>query len=148
MRIFLPATASELRAPELAPRRVHAVTDDLRADFPDYDDEDLEFAAQSAAAAESLHILRYDRSQLPVRVVLAADVDKNFLAPAKEATYASAVDLTQPVAWEDVVCLFVDEAAARELIETARVDDVDLDAPMLWYDRSELDALTDSLLGD
>jgi hypothetical protein len=149
MRIYLPATAADLRAAELSPRYAHAVTDALRAEYPDADIDVLEFHAQSNAALGSLHLLRHDLDAPPVRVVVAADVPDALLGKVVDPPVVSAVALSEPVTWRDVVCVFADEAAARPLIEQARAEATKvIDADLLWYDRSEVEVLADSLLSD
>ena len=60
VRIYLPASLDELdpASGPLSARRAHAVTPALRAMFPDEDDEGLEYAAQLAAADDSLGAAR------------------------------------------------------------------------------------------
>ena len=59
MRIYLPASLDQLdpASGPLTARRAHAVTPALRAMFSDEDDEGLEYAAQLAAADDSLELL-------------------------------------------------------------------------------------------
>ena len=68
VRIYLPASLDQLdpASGPLTARRAHAVTPALRAMFPDEDDEGLEYAAQLAAADDSLELLgeRPDAPQL------------------------------------------------------------------------------------
>ena len=149
MRIYLPATAADLRAAELSPRYAHAVTDALRDEYPDADIDVLEFHAQSNAALGSLHLLRHDLDAPPVRVVVAADVPDALLGKVADPPVASALALSEPVTWRDVVCVFADEDTARPLVEQARVEATKaVDADLLWYDRSEVEALADSLFSE
>ena len=148
VRIYLPASLDQLD-PASGPftaRRAHAVTPALRALFPDEDDEGLEFAAQLAAADDSL--------ELPAR------------APGRSAAAVRRVAPTSPTrrssrghgrrgraqrrradrhGWPqaDVICVHVDEPAAAADVDAAaggdeaaveRLDERDL----LWYDASEL----------
>lgn len=146
MRIYLPASLDELdpASRPLSARRAHAVTPALRAMFPDEDDEGLEYAAQLAAADDSLELLgeRPDSPQL--RCVVSADVaDAAVLALSDEDDVPSAVELTRAVPQTDVICAHVDEPAAAPDVAlaaggddeaAARLDERDL----LWYDATEL----------
>ena len=153
MRIYLPATLLELTpaadgtlAP-LAPRRAHTVTRELRELFPDDDDEGLEYAAQLAAADDSLERLRADPSAPRLRLVLTAEVPDGVVARVDDdEAAASAVDLTASVGWAAVACGHVDEPDARPDVAAAligapaaveRLDERDL----LWYDASELSVI-------
>lgn len=145
MRIYLPATAADLRAPEVSLRPAHAVTDTLASAYPDADIEELEFFAQEAAAAASLRILRLDHGAPAVRVVIAAEVDPTCVTDSRR--YPSEVELLCALTWDSVVCVFADEAAARPLIDQARQqEEPQLDVALLWYDASEIDDLAQDLL--
>lgn len=146
MRIYLPASLDELdpAAGPLEPRRVHAVTPALRAMFPDEDDEGLEFAAQLAAADDSLERLgvRPDAPQL--RVVVSVDVpDAAVLEVVADDDVPSAVELTRAVPQSDVICVHVDEpGAASDVVLAAGGDEAAVDRlderDLLWYDASEV----------
>ena len=153
MRIYLPATLLEL-APAadgtltpLAPRRAHTVTRELRELFPDDGDEGLEYAAQLAAADDSLVRLRVTPTAPRLRLVLTAEVPEGAVAPVDDDDAApSAVELTAHVEWDAVACGHVDEPDARPDVAAAltgaaaaveRLDERDL----LWYDASELAAI-------
>ncbi|MBO3083898.1 DUF6912 family protein [Cellulomonas fengjieae] len=146
MRIYLPASLDQLdpAAGPFAARRAHAVTPALRAMFPDEDDEGLEFAAQLAAADDSLELLgaRPDAPQL--RLVVSVDVpDGAVREVSSDDDVPSAVELTQDVPQSDVICVHVDEpAAAGDVVLAAAGDDAAVDRlderDLLWYDASEL----------
>lgn len=145
MRIYLPATLSELADPEgLGPRVVHAVTPGLRAALPDEDEEGLEYAAQLLAADDSLDLID---DGAPRRLVVAADVAEEAVVPLDDDDAApSAMRLLEPVVWEDVACAHVDEAAAAaDVTATLAGDEVAADRlaerDLLWYDVSELPGL-------
>lgn len=145
MRIYLPATLSELADPEgLGPRVVHAVTPGLRAALPDEDEEGLEYAAQLLAADDSLDLID---DGAPRRLVVAADVAEEAVVPLDDDDAApSAMRLLEPVVWEDVACGHVDEeAAAADVTATLAGDEVAADRlaerDLLWYDVSELPGL-------
>ncbi|RYV50172.1 DUF6912 family protein [Pengzhenrongella frigida] len=153
MRIYLPATLLDLASTppggrlELGPRRAHAVTPALRAMFPDDEDEGLEFAAQLAAADDSLELLAAAPTAPRLRLVLTADVaDSAVTVVVDPDAVPSAVELHQSVPWDAIACGHVDEPAAAPDVVAAltgdeaaveRLDEQDL----LWYDASELDAI-------
>ena len=95
MRIYLPATMAELADPTgLGPRVVHAVTPALRVALPDEDEEGLEFSAQLLAADDSLELIGEQAAGVVLRrVVVAADVDADDVAPFDESEMPSAVRL-------------------------------------------------------
>ncbi|GEK21594.1 DUF6912 family protein [Cellulomonas xylanilytica] len=146
MRIYLPASLDQLEPASgpLTPRRAHAVTPALRAMFPDEDDEGLEYAAQLAAADDSLALLA-DAPEAPqLRCVVSVDVaDAAVAVVSGDDDVPSAVELTRAVPQSDVICAHVDEpgaaadvtlAAAGDEAAGERLDERDL----LWYDASEL----------
>jgi hypothetical protein len=150
VRIYLPVTLLDVDAagaaptgtPTLAARRAHAVTPALRELFPEEDDEGLEYAAQLAAADDSLELLGAAADAPRLRVVLSADVDAGAVSVLDDEI-PSAVEVTTPVAWTAVVCAHVDEPdAAPDVVEALtgdedaveRLDERDL----LWYDATEL----------
>ncbi|WP_315097577.1 DUF6912 family protein [uncultured Cellulomonas sp.] len=149
MRIYLPASLDQLgtSAGPLAARRVHAVTPALRALFPDEDDEGLEFAAQLAAADDSLELLatRPDAPQL--RLVVSADVPDAVLQPlTDEEDVPSAVELVAEVEQSDVICVHVDEpGASADVVRAAHGDEDAVDRlderDLLWYDATELGSI-------
>ena len=153
MRIYLPATLLDLDLPgagprpDLAPRRVHAVTPALRAMFPDDDDEGLEFAAQLAAADDSLELLAATPAAPRLRLVLTAEVSDDAVAGVDPGdAVPSAVDLLVGVEWDAIACGHVDEPAAAPDVVGAIEGDDDAaerldERDLLWYDATELDAI-------
>ena len=149
MRIYLPATLDEIdpSAGPLTARTVHAVTPALREMFPDEDDEGLEFAAQLAAADDSLALLGVRPEAPRMRLVVSVDVaedDVRHLDADDEVP--SAVALLHQVDLDDIACVHVDEpglgadvdgAAAGDDAAIERLDEHDL----LWYDASELGSI-------
>ncbi|MDN5892765.1 MAG: hypothetical protein L0H93_01965 [Nocardioides sp.] len=138
VRVYLPVTRDELarlveerRLP--GPREGHAVTDMLRAEWPDGDDEGWEYAAMQAAAADSWH-LRVE-GDVPRRFVVAADVSS---VAAGQADDVTAVQVEFDVVWKNV-------AAAHADTDDLDGDPTALDAPdieLAWYATQELADLT------
>ena len=153
-RIYLPATLAQVRAAqpgEQVPTLLgHAVTGQLRTETAgeDYQDEELEYLAQLAAAAESLEFIAADPQAPQLRVVLSADVPDDVLGARsaagsqQEGLAASAVELTQPVAWSKVVCAHVDEVASAGLVAQvlagadAALEEL-FEQDLLWWDATE-----------
>ena len=150
MRIYLPATLDQIEpaAGPLTPRRVHAVTPALRAMFPDEDDEGLEFAAQLAAADDSLALLGELPGAPRARLVVSVDVSEDDVRPLlDDDEVPSALDLLRAVDRDDIACVHVDEPGVGADVDAAitgddaaieRLDERDL----LWYDASELGQLS------
>lgn len=146
MRLYLPATASDLREPEgIAPRWAHAVTRALRAELPDEDEEGLEMTATLAAADESVRLIAADGS-VPRRVVVVADVPDDAVRVPEvlgEEQLPTAVEVVTTVPWGDVVTLHVDEPGAAGDVRAAAAGDDDAleraaERDLLWYDVVEL----------
>ena len=57
MRIYIPATAADLSAPEISARPAHAATAQLARALPEEDEEGLEMSASLCAADASLVLL-------------------------------------------------------------------------------------------
>ena len=170
MRVYLPGTIALLEQLEkeraVPAGRGYAVTEALRAWYLEGDEEELEYAALTAAARASLRLLAADPG-LPeartLRVVLAADVpDARIRAGAAESADPGVIDITEPVRLIDIASLHVDEAAARVAVRAAlaglavlaaadpaegdpeavlAVDAVE-DFDLLWYGAQELGDLT------
>ncbi|KAE8763930.1 DUF6912 family protein [Georgenia thermotolerans] len=155
MRVYLPATAADLREERgVGPRWAHAVTAALRGALPDEDDEGLEMTATLAAADESVERLAADGS-LPRRVVVAADVpDASVRAPEVlgEEQLETAVEVVAPVPWSAVVAIFVDEPEAADDVAAAAAGNEQAleraaERDLLWYDVVELADLRRELAG-
>ena len=147
MRLYLPATATDLRDPAgITPRWAHAVTPALRVELPDEDEEGLEMTATLAAADESVRLIAADGS-VPRRVVVVADVgDAAVQVPEVlgEEQLPTAVELVSTVRWFDVVTLHVDEPEAAGDVRAAAAGDDDAleraaERDLLWFDVVELD---------
>jgi hypothetical protein len=119
MRIFIPVSQAMLRTLVRdgalpGPLDACAVTDALRAWYPEGDDEDLEFAAQSRAADLCLPLIVDD---VPLRrLVLAADtlVER---APAVDELVG--VRAISGLTLDTVVALFADSPEAEPALRAA-----------------------------
>jgi hypothetical protein len=149
VRLYLPVTLLDVDAaasrPDVDVRRAHAVTPALRELFPDDDDEGLEYAAQLAAADDSLELLASTADAPRLRVVLSADVEDGAVTVLADEI-PSAVELAGPVPWTAVVCAHVDEPAATDDVTQALTGDEEAverldERDLLWYDATELDTI-------
>ena len=77
MRIYIPATAADLSAPEISACSAHAATAQLVRVLPEEDEEGLEMSASLCAADASLVLLAEPSADGAAdrRIVIAADVD-------------------------------------------------------------------------
>jgi hypothetical protein len=157
VRVYVPSSlrlqAQLLRSGGVGPVPLlgHAVTDALRAAFPEGDEEEWEYAAMTAAAQDSLGLLGAE--DVPRRVVVAVDAEDALPVEGHEPTLVevpSVVPLRRLAAVhvdsedaEDAVC------AAREAWPDAEAGDVDaarflercLDHELGWYAAQEIGAL-------
>lgn len=158
MRLYLPATLDELDSLDggtmtVEPRRAHAATQALVAALADEDVDDIEeveFAAQLAAADDSVVLIAGKPSVAWLRVVLSVDVPDSAVVPASptadedpEDVPLSAVDVTERLTGVAVVCAHVDEPEAAADVQAVLGGDEDamerlVDRDLLWYDASEL----------
>lgn len=136
VRIYVPLGGGALRrlaesgfvgASVEAPVEAFAVTDELTAEAPALDEEDLEYAAfvDAVAAASDQRDQRGDR-----RLVLAGDADPEMLRPGAGAS--SAVRLVDNLPISRIASFHVDEAGPHP---GAAQDEAD---SLLWYDVTEL----------
>ncbi|WP_420110790.1 DUF6912 family protein [Pseudactinotalea sp.] len=148
MRIYLPATAADLARPEgVGARAAHAVTPALRAASPGEKDEDLEVPAFLAAADASLASL--EPSDVPRRLVIAADVPTAEPTSGEDLTEVSAPD----VPWSAVVSIHADDPDDGEAADLVRAavggDEEAIEAAgeldLLWFDASEREMLRELL---
>src|SRR5699024_3877684 len=132
MRIYLPATVSDLDAPHLSARTAFAVTEGVRHVAPSEDDEGCEFLAFLAGADAAI-----DEGEV-TRIVIAAD------APASETKGTGVVEVDE-VDWADVVSIHIDDLSDAMLltdINSAQAEDgaardrVNA-ADLRWYDGAE-----------
>lgn len=145
MRIYLPATRSDLDSDTLSSDRAHAVTAQLRRALPDDDEEMLELVAFLAAADDSVRLIA-QRDDDPARYVFAADVPESQVAAARDDEIETVVALSAPVAWSSVVAIHTDEEqAALDVHAAAQGDDEAFERlgerELLWFDVTERDAL-------
>ncbi|NYD49502.1 hypothetical protein BJY14_005485 [Actinomadura luteofluorescens] len=169
MRVYLPSTLTLLAgvhaAREIgpAPLAAHAVTPALREWYAGGDQEELEYAAMSAAARASLRLLAADPSVPRRRVVLAAEVPDDQVSWARgDAALGNGdralVQIAAPVAWKRIASGHVDDPdaapdvdAAAEALAAADAGDEDarftVDGAegheLLWYATQELVHLLD-----
>lgn len=158
MRVYLAATVPLLARLErdggLELHVGYAVTPSLRAWYSEGDEEELEYAALTAAARASLRLLA-DQPEAPRRrVVVAADVpEARVAAPAGGESEPGVIEITGLVRLVDIAALHVDEAAAEHAVAAAAeasgpadkgdgdaaftVDAVE-DYDLLWYAAQEL----------
>jgi hypothetical protein len=163
MRIYLPATLPRLVAAldegHFEADVAYAVTPTLREWYIEGDLDELEYAAATAAARASLHLLADAASEeVPARrVVVAADVPDATVRPAPDAGRA-AVRLGAPVPMRQVVSAHVDDASARHdvrravaALHAAEAGDEDArflldsveDHELAWYAAQELAVLVE-----
>jgi len=159
VRVYLPSTlpalAAALTAGSVESPVGYAVTPALREWYTEGDEEELEYAATTAAARASLRRLALDGT--PRRVVLAVDVADASARPAPDVDRA-AVRLRDPVAVSQVVSALVDDPTAvpdvrQALGSLAAADAGDEDAAFVvesvedhelgWYAAQELAALVE-----
>ena len=160
MRLYIPATLADLTvtpvasegdgsdpAPALSARRAHAVTPALRDALPDEDEETWEYAAQLAAADDSLVRLAGEPDSPTLRLVLAVDVEPDAVGPvapgAGDDVAPSAVELLVSVTWAELACAHVDEVEAAADVRAALDGDDEAferlaERDLLWYDATEL----------
>lgn len=164
MRIYIPVTLSGLRAVvtdrEARPQGgvVFGVTDDLRQEYADADDEELEYLAMSDAGRACLRLLASaPPDEPPMRVVIAADVPVAESMPHRDR---AAARVTDPVLWKQIASFHLDGAEAAEVVRAAVavIDEADLgdddaefavgtaeDAALAWYAPGEIAYLIEDL---
>jgi hypothetical protein len=129
-----------------APLRAHAVTEAARAALPDGDEEELEYAALTAAALESCRLATLDADWQ--RVVVAADVDASVVRP--RGTEPTSVEVTVEIALRQCASVHVDDSSAKPDVTAARstlaadgqpsTDVLELldDHELLWFATQEI----------
>jgi hypothetical protein len=131
MRVYLPSTlpalARVLAAGEItpAPLSAYAVTPALREWYADADQEELEYAALTAAARESLRLLAGDPGAPPRRVVLAVELPDQAVghepgdAALTDEEQRATVRLSGPVPLKRIVSGHIDDPDAAGDIREA-----------------------------
>jgi hypothetical protein len=129
VRVYLPATTTVLRTlvddGRLAgPHTAFAVTPQLREFYersdPDADQEELEYAALLTAARASLRLLDVDPTAARRRIVLAADVPDDQVAPMDDPhVERGAVRIASDVRMRDVASAHIDGSDAEEDVRAA-----------------------------
>jgi hypothetical protein len=129
----------------------HALTDEVREQLAELGEEELEYAALSAAAQESLALLGEDDQ--PRRVVVVAEAPSVLAVPGAEP---SLVEVDQVIPLAKVVAVHVDSEdaaadveAARGALDAARAGDAEaeatvdrcLDHELGWFATQEIGAL-------
>ena len=156
VRVYVPTTRTLLRdvlASGVAATEgasAYAVTDAVRSELPDVDEEDREYVASSAAAQASVRLLRPDEP--PRRAVLAVDVAS--VREAQDPDDPARVVLGK-VATRQVAALLLDSADAGPSVDAARRAVLDgsgdaalllelcLDHELGWWAAQEMAALLD-----
>ncbi|USR79668.1 DUF6912 family protein [Arcanobacterium pinnipediorum] len=142
MRIYIPLTLSDLSAPRVSARRVHAVTAELRAMITDEDNEGYEYIATLAAADDSLRLLDKN-STLPLRrVVGVAEVADNIVRPVRQPQLPTEQDVIADLEWNEIESFHIDAPGSESLVARALNGDEEAflatgDIELLWYDISE-----------
>ena len=129
-RVYVPLTSTLLarlvgEGRLDGPFRAHAVTDALRVEWPDGDDEAWEYAALMAAAATSAGLR--GSGDTPRRFVIAADVPSVVPVPGEDPTL---VDVAADIPWKNVAAAHVDTAD--------RADDAEEDDDLAWFATQEI----------
>lgn len=165
MRVYVPATLALLQQ-LVADRTLHArsgtafaVTPTLREAYAQGDDDELADVALREAALASLRLLAGEgTSDLPPRrAVVEVEVDEASPRPDLDD---AVVRLAGPIAFDDVVAAYVDNADAESAVLAAidAVDEADLgdedaeltvgdaqDHDLAWYAAQELPFLLELL---
>ena len=165
MRVYVPATLAMLQQ-LVADRLLHvrngtafAVTPTLREAYAEGDDDELAEVVLRDAAVASLRLMAGEgTSELPPRrAVVVADVEG---ATARPDLDDAVVRLSAPIAYDDVVAAYVDNADAEpavlqaiEAVDAADLGDEDAefivgdaqDHDLAWYAPQELPFLLELL---
>lgn len=133
LRVYVPTTHAGLgalvetgRMP--GPLAAHAVTEALRREWPEADDEQAEYAALMAAAATSRELAAATGERR--RTVLAADVADEVVVTVISDVDPTLVTLTADVSWRQVGAALLDAA-----------DDAADDDDLAWFATQEIAGL-------
>jgi hypothetical protein len=166
MRVYFPSTLNELaeilrdRKLGPVPLTAYAVTPALREWYASADLEELEYAAMTEAAKDSLRLLADDSGAPSRRVVIAAEVPEDAIAYGSgdvvDSENRALVRVTQPIAFDRIASGHVDDAEAEPDVRAARAAVADADAgdddarftvdgaaghELMWYATQELSQL-------
>jgi hypothetical protein len=165
VRVYVPATLAMLQQ-LVADRSLHvrngtafAVTPTLREAYAEGDDDELADVALRDAALASLRLLAGEgiSSLPPRRAVVVAEVEG---AAARPDLDDAVVRLSEPIAYDQVIAAYVDNADAEsavvpaiEAVDTADLGDEDAefivgdaqDHDLAWYAPQELPFLLELL---
>ena len=165
MRVYIPATLAMLQQ-LVADRSLHArsgtafaVTPTLREAYAEGDDDELADVALRDAALASLRLLAGEGTSdlAPRRAVVVAQVED---ATARPDLDDAVVRLSGPIAYDDVIAAYVDNADAEpavlpaiEAVDAADLGDDDAefivgdaqDHDLAWYAPQELPFLLELL---
>lgn len=120
-RVYLPSTLTRLRDAARSgtvgapPVLGHAVTEALRAEDEQGDDEVGEYAAMTAAAQDSLGLLAADDP--PRRVVIV--VDSEAVVPVETGGVTTLVELREAVPAGTIAAVHVDDVEAEPAVVAA-----------------------------
>jgi hypothetical protein len=142
------------------PLTAYAVTPALREWYASADLEELEYAAMTEAAKDSLRLLADDSCAPSRRVVIAAEVPEDAIAYGSgdvvDSENRALVRVTQPIAFDRIASGHVDDAEAEPDVRAARAAVADADAgdddarftvdgaaghELMWYATQELSQL-------
>ena len=121
VRVYVPSSPTLLSQVVLSggvgpvPVAGHAVTDELRAGYPEGEEEEWEYAAMTAAAVDSIGLLTEEDP--PRRVVIALDAATVLPVEGAEPTL---VEVSEAVPLRDVAAVHVDSAEAERDVAAAR----------------------------
>jgi hypothetical protein len=165
VRVYVPATLAKLqqliadRSMRAVNGTAFAVTPMLRESYAEGDEEELAEVALRDAAMASLRLLAGEGTSAlpPRRAVVVAEVDD---ATARPDLDDAVVRLSGPIAYDDVIAAYVDNADAEpavvpaiEAIDAADLGDEDAefivgdaqDHDLAWYAPQELPFLLELL---
>ncbi len=154
-RVYLPLTPTLLRRArdeggfDDLPLAAHAVTPELLGELGTVDADEAEYLALTAAALESLSLLRPDEP--PRRIVAALDVPA--WEPRPEGEQPSAVSVATRVPWRRLASVHVDgeEASSDVAAALGGADEAAercLDHELGWFAVQEVDELLAALSWD
>ena len=144
MRVYIATNVDELSlhtAGQWEPGTAYAVTDTLRDEVPELDEDELAEAAIDAAAMAS-SLLRGSR----LRAVIAADVSRADIAPDPAVdpdAHPAAVRMAGRLERTAIACVFLDEEDAGADVAAMRGGDDAAyerlaERSLLWYDLGEV----------